>query len=160
MNNTLTKDEELAILTALSKRINERLKDLKSDTKRELMELSEVYGTDRRKIKIGNEPVGNVSIVYTSPGAAINPSKTAEALEYLSSLGLTKQVPINGWQGRFAHAGEDVIDTETGELCPFLTWEPSRPKTAMISGCKPDDILKAMSTRIESVNIIGLLEGE
>lgn len=157
--NVLTADEELAILTALSKRINDRLKDLKSDTKRELMEMNEVYGVDRRKLKIGEEPVGSVSIVYTTPSATLNPSKTADALAYLASKGLTQEVPVKGWEKHFTHAGEEVIDADTGEICPFLMWEPSKPKTAMVTGCKAENILQAMSGRLESVNIAGLLEG-
>lgn len=154
----LTRDEELAMLTALSKRVKERLDELKGEAKLALMDMNAEQGIDRRAIRANGQKVGEVGITYASPGPVIDPARQSQAMDYLRELGLVAESPKRGWEKRFAKAGDGVMDVETGELVDFLEWSPGYPKFATIRGCEPGTVLEAMQDRIGGESVIGLLE--
>ena len=153
----LTFDEELAMLEAIQKKVKTRLDELKGAAKDELMEAYEESGIDRRSIKANGSPIGKVSIRFTKAKPTINPARKAQALEALAAMGLTEVVPVKGWEKRFTHCGDIVLDAESGELAEWALWEIEKPYCAMVTGCKPEDVIDAMSTKLQGENIIGLL---
>lgn len=155
----LTKDEQLATLEALSKRIKPILDDLKSDVRNELLEACKENGVDRKAILVDGQKVGEVGISYSTAKAAIYPGREKEAIEYLTELGLTEVVPIKGWEKSFTRVGNEVANKDTGEILDFLYWEPSVAKSASVRGCKPDDVIQAMQGKLNGETIMGLLEG-
>lgn len=93
METKLAKDEEIAMLRVLKKRIDERLKDIEGSEKDELIKLYDECGIDRKQVKIGDEPVGSISITMSKPKPYIDPIKKASALAYLEAKGLTEEAP-------------------------------------------------------------------
>lgn len=156
----LTADEELAMLEALQKQIETRLKELKGAAKDELMAAYDENGVDRRSIKANGSPIGKVSIKFTKAKPVINPSRRGQALDALTAMGLTEVVPVKGWEKQFTHCGDVVLDGESGELAEWAMWETEKPYCAMVTGCKPQDVLDAMSPKLQGENIIGLLGGK
>ena len=154
----LTKDEQLATLEALSKRIKPILDDLKSDVRNELLEACKESGVDRKAILVDGQKVGEVGISYSTAKAAIYPGREKEAIEYLTELGLTEVVPIKGWEKSFTRVGNEVANKDTGEILDFLYWEPSVAKSASVRGCQPKAVLDAFNGKIDGNTIIGLLE--
>lgn len=150
-------DEELAMLVALQKKVEKRLDELKGAAKDELMDAYEKNGIDRRSIKANGSPIGKVSIRFTKAKPIINPARKAQALEALTAMGLTEVVPVKGWEKRFTHCGDIVLDAESGELAEWANWEIEKPYCAKVTGCNPEDVLDAMSTKLQGENIIGLL---
>lgn len=153
----LTFDEELAMLEAIQKKVKTRLDELKGAAKDELMEAYEENGIDRRSIKANGSPIGKVSITFTKAKPVINPARKAQALEALTAMGLTEVVPVKDWEKRFTHCGDIVLDAESGELAEWALWEIEKPYCTKVTGCKPEDVLDAMSTKLQGENIIGLL---
>lgn len=153
----LTFDEELAMLEAVQKKVKTRLDELKGAAKDELMEAYEENGIDRRRIKANGSPIGAVFITFTKAKPTINPARKAQALEALTAMGLTEVVPVKGWEKRFTHCGDIVLDAESGELAEWALWETEKPYCTKVTGCKPEDVLEAMSTKLQGENIIGLL---
>ena len=154
----LNKDEKLAVLEAMNKKLKPMLDEAKGDAKLELMDMCRENGIDRRAIMVDGQKVGEVGISYSTAKPVIIPGKEKEALDYLADMGLVEYVPMKGWEKFFSKAGDAVVDTENGEICDFLMWEPSRAKTAALRGCKPDEVLAAIQPKLEGRDIMGLLE--
>ena len=68
-------------------------------------------------------------------------------------------VPAKGWEDHFEMIGGDVVCKDTGEVVEWAGWQPEAVKTATVRGCKPEDVLAALGSRIEAVDVAGLLEG-
>lgn len=153
----LTKDERLAVLNAMSKQLDPMLKDAKSEARQELMEGYDRDGVDRRAIKVNGEKVGEVGMSYTTPKACVTPGREAEAVEFLRPLGLVEETPKKGWEKQFAQAGEFVIHSETGEFCDWAHWEGKMPKTAVVRGCEPADVMPAIERKLGPGGIAALL---
>lgn len=156
----LTKDEQLALLVALNARIKPLLDDAKSDARQTLMEAFDNLGVDRKAIIANDEKVGEVGISYTTAKPSIRPGHEKDVLDILEAKGLTERVPVKGWEKHFTHAGDVVLDTETGEIVEGLEWSKKMPKNAVVRGCKPEDVLTAMQGKIGDQNILALIEGE
>lgn len=155
----LTNDEQLALLSAMDKRIKPALDDAKSAARNALLEDFQQTGNDRHAILVAGQKVGDVGISYSKAQPVIKSDQMAEALAFLGSLGLTETSPAKGWENHFAKAGDDIICTDTGEVVGFLLWQPSMAKTAAVRGCKPEDVLTAFQGQLPTEEIIGLLKG-
>lgn len=156
METKLAKDEEIAMLRVLKKRIDERLKDIEGSEKDELIKLYDECGIDRKQVKIGDEPVGSISITMSKPKPYIDPIKKASALAYLEAKGLTEEPPAKGWEDHFAQAGANVIDCDTGEIVSFLLWEPARPK-AVRTVIKESEAVNALRPILQGATVAGLI---
>ena len=71
METAITKDEKLALLCALDKRVTPALKDAKDEARAEIMDAYAENGTDRKAILVGGEKVGEVGISYSKPAPFI-----------------------------------------------------------------------------------------
>lgn len=151
----LTEDERLALLVAVDKQLQPQLKEAKSLARGELMQLADECGADRRAIKVDGRKVGEVGVTYSKAKPFIVDMQAA--IPYLRDMGLTEEKPKDGWEESFAKAGNDIICTETGEVVPFLAWEPERVKAATVRGCKPQEVLEAMAGKLEGTNPLALL---
>ena len=60
----ITKDEQLAFLCALDKRVAPALKEAKNEARAEIMDAYAENGTDRKAILVGGEKVGEVGISF------------------------------------------------------------------------------------------------
>nr|DAV56313.1 MAG TPA: hypothetical protein [Caudoviricetes sp.] len=153
----LNNDEKLALLEAMSKKIKPELESLKGEAKLGLMDAFAESGVDRRAILVDGQKVGEIGITYSTAKPYIKPGHEAEALEYLTSLGLTETVPVKGWEKHFTHAGDAVLHAESGEIADCLEWEPSVAKTAAVRGCKPDEVLEAIQPKLRGESPAALL---
>jgi hypothetical protein len=97
----ITKDEQLAFLTALDKRIKPALDDAKAEARQSLMDAFAQDGTDRRAILVGGEKVGEVGISYSKAAPYIYAEQMNAALEFLRQVGLVQEAPAKGWEEQF-----------------------------------------------------------
>lgn len=155
----LTRDEELALLKALAKKVKERLDVIEYQAKDEVMAGYIENGTDRRSIIIEGVKVGEIGLSYSKAKPVIKPGRELEALVYLGECGLTELKPVKDWEKRFARAGAQVVDQETGEVVDWAEWLPQTASTAAIRGCKPDDVVQAFGPKLNGATFAGLLEG-
>ena len=156
----ITKDERLAFLAALDKRVKPALEDAKAEARAEIMDRYAENGTDRKAILVGGEKVGEVGISYSKPAPFIYAEQMPAALEFLSQDGIVLATPARGWANRCDIKGGRVVYKPTGEVVEWAGWNPKAAKTAAVRGCKPEDVLRAFGNRIASVDAIALLDGE
>lgn len=154
-----TKDERLALLCAMDKRIAPALKEAKAEARAEMLELAEAFGTDRKAIKVGGTKVGEIGLSYGKAHPFVYNGCEEEALKQLEALDLVEVVPAKGWEEHFELVGDSVVCKDTGEVVKWCGWQPEVVKTATVRGCKPEDVLAALGGRIEAVDVAGLLEG-
>lgn len=156
----ITKDERLAFLAALDKRVKPALDEAKSDARAEIMGAYAENGTDRKAILVGGEKVGEVGISYSKAAPYIYAERMADALEFLRQVGLVTETPAKGWETKFDLIGGQVVYKPTGEVVEWAGWNPKAAKTAAVRGCKPEDVMRAFGPRLASVDAVALLEGE
>ncbi len=156
----VTKDEQLALLAAMDKRLSPTLKEAKDEARRELMERHAEDGTDRKAILVGGEKVGEVGISYSKASPYIYQERMADALEFLREEGLTDETPKKGWEQQFELVGGSVVYKPSGEIVDWAGWNPQQAKTAAVRGCAPEDVLRAFGARLSGIDIAGLLDGE
>ena len=159
MSNGITKDERLALLVAMSKRLSPALTDAKDEARADLMARFAEDGTDRRAIIVGDEKVGEVGVSYSKPAPFIYAERMADALDFLGAVGLTERVPAKGWEREFERVGGEVVHKETGEAVPWAGWQGKAPKAAAIRGCEPEDVLRAFGPRLYGPEVMALMEG-
>lgn len=155
----MTKDEKLALLSAMDKRIKPALDEAKSTARNALLESFQETGNDRHAILVGSTKVGEVGISYSKAQPVIKPERKEDALAFLAELDLVDITPKKGWEQHFSAAGGSVICTDTGEVVDSMMWQPTMAKTASVRGCKPEDVLAAFQGQLPTEEIIGLLEG-
>ena len=71
--SSLTADERLALLNAMSKAVKPRLDEAKAEAQDGLMDRFAEDGTDRRAIMVGGEKVGEVGMSFTKAAPAVKP---------------------------------------------------------------------------------------
>ena len=156
----ITKDERLAFLAALDKRVKPALDDAKAEARAEIMDRYAEDGTDRKAILVGGEKVGEVGISYSKAAPYIYRERMADALDFLRQVGLVTETPAKGWETKFDLIGGKVVYKPTGEVVEWAGWNPKAAKTAAVRGCKPEDVMRAFGPRLASVDAVALLEGE
>ena len=160
MASEITKDEQLALLCAIDKRVAPALRDAKDEARAEIMDKYAEDGTDRKAILVGGEKVGEVGISYNKAAPYIYAERMPEALDFLRRVGLVQEIPVKGWESKFALIGGQVVFKTTGEVVEWAGWNPKVAKTAAVRGCKPEDVMRAFGARLQSVDAIALLDGE
>lgn len=156
----ITKDERLAFLAALDKRVKPALDEAKSDARAEIMGAYAENGTDRKAILVGGEKVGEVGISYSKAAPYIYAEQMTAALDFLRQFGLVQEAPAKGWEQSFDLIGGKVVYKPTGEVVEWAGWNPKAAKTAAVRGCKPEDVMRAFGPRLASVDAAALLDGE
>lgn len=151
----ITADERLALLAAIDKRVSPELKRAKSAACADLMERCSEDGTDRRAVMVGGEKVGEVGVSYAKGRPYI--TDMAGAVDSLREMGLTVEVPVEGWEEHFAGVAGDVVAKDTGEVVGWAMWEPSRPKGASVRIKDPQKVLDAFGARLAGGNPFALL---
>ena len=158
--NSITKDERLALLVALDKKIAPELKAAKDEARQEIMDRCAQDGTDRKAIMVGGEKVGEVGISYSKPAPFIYAERMREAIQWLSEHSLVELVPAKGWEKQFDLIGGKVVHKESGEVVDWAGLQPRAPKTAAVRDCKPEDVMRAFGPRLSGVDAVALIEGE
>lgn len=160
----LTNDERLAFLEALNKKLNDKngglLTDAKAEERARLLELHDEYGVDRKALMCGGVKVGETVVTFSKPKPYIFEERRAEALQYLLDLDLAEITPKRGWEESFANVDGEIFCMDTGEVVDWAGWEEGHAKTAMIRGCKPQEVLKALGPKLSSANITRFMLGE
>ena len=151
--SSITPDERLALLAAMSKAVKPQLDEAKREAQEGLMDRFAEDGTDRRAIMVGGSKVGEVGMSFSKAAPSIRPGHEREALEAAIDMGLVDwskvgSVLVRDWQKRFSQVGDAVVEAQSAELIEWLQWEPSRPKSAAVRGCKPEDVLPALRAKL------------
>ena len=151
--SSITPDERLALLAAMSKAVKPQLDEAKREAQEGLMDRFAEDGTDRRAIMVGGSKVGEVGMSFSKAAPSIRPGHEREALEAAIDMGLVDwskvgSVLVRDWQKRFSQVGDAVVEAQSAVLIEWLQWEPSRPKSAAVRGCKPEDVLPALRAKL------------
>lgn len=155
-----TRDEELAALKVLKKRIDERLEVLEAPIKRDLLEAYGDDGIDSKRVEVGGYKVGGYTVVPAKLKPVISPGREAEALEFLGELGLTETVPAKGWERYIANIGGKAVHTGTGQMTDSIEFAFSKLPYIRATGFKDEDVLDAFQARgIASGDVLRLLGG-
>ena len=155
----LTDDEALAAMEAISKAMKPNLDMAKMEARQALLEQAEEGKADRRPILIDGQKVGEVGVSYAKPSIEIAPGYEDNALKALRELGLTKEVPVSGWQSHFTRVGDAIANIETGEIASWAQFVPGGAKSAAVRGCKPEDVFPAMQAKLGDGGLNRLLLG-
>ncbi len=152
--------EELAALKAIQKQVNERVKELEFSIKREMLDQDGGEVSDRRKISVAGYEVGTYILVTPKLSAQIVPGREAEALSFLTDLGLTEVTPVKGWEKAFIEVGGKALHKDTGEFSEAIQFYPSGAAYVRANGFKPETVKDAFQARgIEQREIYALLGG-
>ena len=151
--SSITPDERLALLAAMSKAVKPQLDEAKREAQEGLMDRFAEDGTDRRAIMVGGSKVGEVGMSFSKAAPSIRPGHEREALEAAIDMGLVDwskvgSVLVRDWQKRVSQVGDAVVEAQSAALIEWLQWEPSRPKSAAVRGCKPEDVLPALRAKL------------
>lgn len=162
--SSLTADERLALLNAMSKAVKPRLDEAKAEAQDGLMDRFAEDGTDRRAIMVGGEKVGEVGMSFSRAAPAVKPGHEREALEAAVEMGLVdwskvSSILVRDWQKRFSRVGDAVVEAQSAELIDWLEWQPSRANGASVRGCAPDVVLPALTAKLGPGGIAALLGG-
>lgn len=153
----LSRDEEMALLDVLSKRIKERLDELKSESRLELLELNQQHGVDRRAVEVNGAKVGTVSVSYAKAKPAVIPGKESELLEALREAGLTEEAPVKGWEDHVYVSGENAVIQDTGEdVTGVVEMLPERAKGVTVR-ITADKAVEALRPALQGMSVSGLL---
>ena len=156
----LTRDEELAALKILKRRIDERLEDLEAPIKRDLLDAFGDDGVDSKRIEVGGYKVGGYTVVPAKLKPIISPGREKEALEFLGDLGLTETVPIRGWERYIVNVGGKAVHSGTGQMTDSIEFAFGKLPYIRATGFKDDDVLDAFQARgIGSGEVMRLLGG-
>lgn len=156
-------DKELAYLKALETAVKQRLKELRTDSDADMMRLYNESGVTERAIMADGVRVGMVKVPLSQPRFTI--IDEAAFLEFaqdnqLDALIETQVKPADGWQD-FAELRADgvVYLVGTGAPLPGVIYEPARPMSPQIRGCKPADVAAALHIQLDTNSIAGFLGG-
>lgn len=166
---------QLAFLTALEKVVKERKGDVRFESERQLRNLNEVTGADSIAIKIGDEKVGKLSLTSPGVGIGNPDAYAKWAYEtgmghrrlvidfddsafsdesVLNELADYVHDKFGGNYARFEYEADDiakkdlkpamgsVLSKTTGEIVPGCYVKQGYVRC---SGCKPEDVGRAMS---------------
>lgn len=175
--------EQLAILTALKKAVEDRLKEVRQVAKEELEDAYYDMGVEKIALKIDGQKVGDFTITYNSEGyeitdkealnefaldyglgyfvSEIKPECMDQAIKVLNEydpfLVRTEIKLYDGWDKSVYFVDGECVFQDSGMVIPGLKYKPKEVKTAMVRGCKPEDVLP-ITRRLGGVD--NLLLGE
>ena len=77
-------NEQLAVLTALKKAVDERLKEVRSDADEAMRDAYEEDGVEKKALKVCGEKVGELVVTFASDGYEVSDRKAFEefAVDY------------------------------------------------------------------------------
>lgn len=176
--------EQLAILTALKKAIDQRIKDVRQVADEELLDAYDDIGVEKLALKVDKQKVGNLIITFSKEGyviedqdkleefaldygladiyTTIDPDKYDEAVSLIASMApelLTrKTVLCDDWDKAVYFADGECVFQDSGMIIPGIKYQPSKIKNTMVRGCNPEDVLPVVK-RLGGVDQL-LLEGE
>lgn len=105
-------NEKLAILTALKKAVEDRLKEVRSEADADMREAYEEDGVEKKAIKVAGEKVGEIIVTYASDGYEISDRKAFEAFALDYGLATVKRTIKPDMMESCIKALEGVFDPE------------------------------------------------
>lgn len=175
--------EQLAILTALKKAVDQRLKEVREVANEELLDAYDDLGAEKIALKVDGQKVGDFTITFTSEGykvtdqdalndfaldyglayftPVIDPEQLEEAIMYLNEhrpeFVKTEIKLYQDWDKAVYYVDGECVYQDSGMVIPGIEYKPREIKTTMVRGCKPEDVLP-ITRRIGGVD--SLLLGE
>lgn len=176
--------EELAILTAFKKAVDDRIKEVRSVANEELRDAYDDMGYEKMALKIDGQKVGDFIISFTKEGYKItdesalnefaldygfaNIYKTIkedrfdEAVSFLASMApefiALKIKRTDDWDKGITYIDGECCYLDSGMIIPGIEYVPRKPKNTMVKGCNPKDVLP-ITQRLGGIDKL-LLEGE
>lgn len=176
--------EQLAILTALKKAVDSRIKEVRAVADEEILDAYDDFGVEKIALKLEDQKVGDFIITFTSEGFEItdndalsefaldyglgcyidqiDDSKYNEVISYLREFApqyIKRKVALyDGWEKYIYFVDGECVYKDSGMVVPGLEHKPRKIKSTMVRGCKPEDVLP-ITRRLGGVDQL-LLEGE
>lgn len=152
-------NEKLAVLTAVSKALEEPLNLAKLDAKYEMQDLYIEHGVTQKVMEIDGEKVGTISFTPPKRTFEIDPNEKQTALEWLYENGLAELKPVKGWQEHFIESwGHGYVHIETGEKIPWIVDSEKSGYSTVRLSMKPNEVLNRADKMLKG-GIAGLLGG-
>lgn len=175
--------EQLAILTAIKKAVDQRIKDIRAVADEELLDAYYDDGVEKLALKIDNQKVGDFTVTFTKEGytiedqdalndfaldygmayfySYIDPDKMEDAISYLNEFEpsfIKSGIKLyDDWDKAINYIDGECTYMDSGVIIPGLKYKPREVKTTMVRGCKPEDVLP-ITRRLGGVD--NLLLGE
>lgn len=163
--------EELAILTALKKTLDAKLKEVRAEVDDDMAMAYRDDGVEKKALKVGDRKVGNIILVmakddyaitdreafedfalgngFASRVETIRPEDMHEAVLALKEDHgdlVSEEVMVDdGWRKYAEPLGDSVVIAGTDHIIPGVKHVAPHPKYTMIKDCKPEVVLPLVS---------------
>ena len=179
-------NEQLAVLTALKKAVDERLKEVRSGADEAMRDAYEEDGVEKKALKVCGEKVGELVVTFASDGfeefavdyglasvkRSIRPDMMDSCIKALESVfdaevleeAVRETVVVSAdWEKSMSRVGDAVCYMDSGMVVPGVEYRPKLAKGTMVRGCKPDDvvpILRGLPGGVDALLLGGSDHGE
>ena len=159
-------NEELAVLTALSKYVKARLDGVRAMADREMKKAYDEDGVTKKALRVGGAKVGDYIVTLTKGtwrvkdkaafedfaltygfarvNKAIRPEYMAMAIELMEDVegAIAKTVTVDEkWPDFIENVGGKPFYMDSELEVPGLEWAPQQIKGLQVRGCAPDDVM-------------------
>lgn len=158
MNNV----EELAVLTALKKMCDKRIKELRTDTDAAMLDAFNSDRTTERGIFLNGQRVGSQKVQTTTPGFTIIDERAFIGFAVDNGLDMLYQLkPSKDWAAYIELGADDEPYFQgTDAVVPGAAWEPARAKCVQVLKCEPEAVAAALHIQLNEGSLVaGLLGG-
>lgn len=159
--------EELAVLTALKKAVDDRLKEVRAEADSELLEAYDEDGVTKKALKVGGLKVGDyilnltketweivdepafedfaLTYGFAEEAESIKTAFMHRAVELMREEcpeGLESSAKVDPkWRDYVYNVDGVPIFMDSGMVVPGVALVPSKPKNTQVRGCKPADVI-------------------
>lgn len=160
--------EQLAILKALKKAVDDRIKEVREISDAELLEYYNDYGAEKIALKLNGQKVGDFLITFSKEGYEI--TDRAALNEFLADYGLADILitprqeyleevneylrdkygeealeqsiwPLKDWDKAVYFVDGECVYEDSGMVIPGLEYKPRSIKNTTVRGCDPEVVL-------------------
>lgn len=159
--------EQLAVLTALKKAVDDRIKDIREVCNEELLDDYEEDGVLKKALKVGGVKVGDFVVTMSKEGyvitdkealnefaldygfasfySEIDPEHMDDAISFVSSKHpdwVKLKIRLSdGWERGITYIDGECCYMDSGMIIPGIEYVPPKVKGTMVRGCKPEDVI-------------------
>ena len=105
-------NEQLAVLTAIKKMVDERIKEVRADVDAEFYQQNEAYGVEKVGLKVAGEKVGEIILTYHKDGFSVTDQDAFEDFALTYGLATVKSIIRPEMVGAAIKVIEGAIDPD------------------------------------------------
>ena len=148
---------ELAALTELEKKLEDRIAYLRGGVRDNMVNAYESVGMDRVSVEHEGQKVASITLTFNKAGLEVTHEEWFNAA--LEDIGMLEEktvyTPVKGWEDEYTVVGDKVVLIATGEAVDYL-----RPTERSVKGILVKAEPKTSLIKMIDSNIAGLLGGD